>query len=382
MAFMKRVRLDDELISQGICADRADALRTLMAGLVSSGGERLTSPGLKVTPGLPLHVKGRIPYVGRGGLKLEGALDAFDIDPTGLACLDVGCSTGGFTDCLLKRGAATVVSVDVGRAQFDWSLRQDDRVTLHERTNVTQLPELGYESAIDLAVCDVSFTSIANIIDAVLACLTLSGSFCTLVKPQFEAPAALVGEGGIVTDPAVRVDALVAVIELFAAKGLFPVDVGRAQFDWSLRQDDRVTLHERTNVTQLPELGYESAIDLAVCDVSFTSIANIIDAVLACLTPMGSFCTLVKPQFEAPAALVGEGGIVTDPAVRVDTLVAVIELFAAKGLFPVDVCVSPIHGAKGNVEFFLYGTRFAPGERSNDELQAQVSALSEKAATL
>lgn len=214
MAFMKRVRLDDELISQGICADRADALRTLMAGLVSSGGERLTSPGLKVIPGLPLHVKGRIPYVGRGGLKLEGALDAFGINPTGLSCLDVGCSTGGFTDCLLKRGAATVVSVDVGRAQFDWSLRQDDRVTLHERTNVTQLPELGYAGAIDLAVCDVSFTGIANIIDAVLACLKPSGSFCTLVKPQFEAPAALVGERGIVTDPAVRRDTLVAAIEL------------------------------------------------------------------------------------------------------------------------------------------------------------------------
>jgi len=261
MAFMKRVRLDDELISQGICADRADALRTLMAGLVSSGGERLTSPGLKVMPGLPLHVKGRIPYVGRGGLKLEGALDAFGINPTGLACLDVGCSTGGFTDCLLKRGAATVVSVDVGRAQFDWSLRQDDRVTLHE-------------------------------------------------------------------------------------------------------------------------LGYAGAIDLAVCDVSFTSIANIIDAVLACLVPTGAFCTLVKPQFEAPAALVGEGGIVTDPTVRRDTLVAAVELFAAKGLFPVDVCVSPIHGAKGNVEFFLYGMRCAPGGRTDDELQSQVSVLSEKAATL
>ena len=200
MAFMKRVRLDDELISQGICADRADALRTLMAGLVSSGGERLTSPGLKVIPGLPLHVKGRIPYVGRGGLKLEGALDAFDINPTGLACLDVGCSTGGFTDCLLKRGAATVVSADVGRAQFDWSLRQDDRVTLHERTNVTQLPELGYAGAIDLAVCDVSFTSIANIIDAVLACLAPTGAFCTLVKPQFEAGRGRVGKNGVVRD--------------------------------------------------------------------------------------------------------------------------------------------------------------------------------------
>ena len=160
------------------------------------------------------------------------------------------------------------------------------------------------------------------------------------------------------------------------------MDVGRAQFDWSLRQDDRVTLHERTNVTQLPELGYAGVIDLAVCDVSFTSIANIIDAVLACLNPSGSFCTLVKPQFEAPAALVGEGGIVTDPVVRRDTLVAAIELFAAKGLFPLDVCVSPIHGAKGNVEFFLYGTRSVPGERADDELQSQVSALSEKAATL
>ena len=110
--------------------------------------------------------------------------------------------------------------------------------------------------------------------------------------------------------------------------------------------------------------------------------SNIIDAVLACLKPSGSFCTLVKPQFEAPAALVGEGGIVTDPAVRRDTLVAAVELFASKGLFPVDVCVSPIHGAKGNVEFFLYGTRFDPGDRSQDELQSQVSVMSEKAATL
>ena len=101
-----RVRLDDELISQGICENRADALRTLMAGLVSSGGERLSSPGMMVKPGIELHVKGRIPYVGRGGLKLAGALDAFRVDPSGLNCLDVGCSTGGFTDCLLKRGAA------------------------------------------------------------------------------------------------------------------------------------------------------------------------------------------------------------------------------------------------------------------------------------
>ena len=105
------------------------------------------------------------------------------------------------------------------------------------------------------------------------------------------------------------------------------------------------------NVTQLPELGYAGTIDLAVCDVSFTSIANIIDAVLACLAPTGAFCTLVKPQFEAPAALVGEGGIVTDPAVRRDTLVAAVELFAAKGLFPVDVCVSPFMVPRATLSF-------------------------------
>ena len=123
-------------------------------------------------------------------------------------------------------------------------------------------------------------------------------------------------------------------------------------------------------------------IDLAVCDVSFTSIAHIIDAVLACLKPNGAFCTLVKPQFEADAADVGEGGIVTDPAVRAATLIAAVELFAHKGLYPVDVCVSPIHGAKGNIEFFLYGVRDAARLADRSALDAQVAALSEKAGRL
>ena len=225
---MKRVRLDDELIAQGICTDRADALRTLMSGAVSSGGERLTSPGMKVIPGLDIHVKGRSPYVSRGGIKLAGALDAFDIDPAGCMCLDVGCSTGGFTDCLLKRGAAHVISVDVGRAQFAWELRQDERVTLLERTNIIDVPGLGYEGCCNLAVCDVSFTSIFQIIDGVLGALRADGVFLTLVKPQFEAPAELVGEGGIVRDPAVRAQVLEDAIELFAVRGLTPLDVCRS----------------------------------------------------------------------------------------------------------------------------------------------------------
>ena len=222
---MKRVRLDDELIAQGICADRADALRTCMAGLVSSGGERLASPGMKVAPGIDLHVKGKIPFVGRGGLKLQGALDAFGIDVEGLSCVDIGCSTGGFTDCLLQRGAKKVISVDVGRAQFDWSLRNDARVELLERTNVVDLPKLGYADALDLAVCDVSFTSIAHIIDAVIELLAEDDAFCTLVKPQFEALPEEVGDGGVVRDDTVRRRVLERNIELFRDKGLCPLDV-------------------------------------------------------------------------------------------------------------------------------------------------------------
>lgn len=221
---MARVRLDDELISQGICENRADALRTLMAGLVSSGGQRLTSPGMRVEPGLELHVKGRLPYVGRGGLKLAGALDAFGMDPADLTCLDVGCSTGGFTDCLLKRGASRVVAVDVGRAQFDWSLRQDKRVELLERTNIVDVPARGYTGMFDLAVCDVSFTGIACILPAVMELLCPCGRFLTLVKPQFEAAAEQVEEGGIVRDPAVHRAVLARIVSLFAEHGLMPLD--------------------------------------------------------------------------------------------------------------------------------------------------------------
>lgn len=222
---MKRVRLDNEMIAQGLVADRDEALRLCMAGSVSSGGERLTSPAARIPIGSDIHVKGSIPYVGRGGLKLAGALDAFGIDPVGCACIDIGCSTGGFTDCLLQRGAASVVSVDVGRAQFAWSLRNDDRVTLLERTNIVDVPAMGYGASFDMAVCDVSFTSISHIIDAVVELLAPQGVFCTLVKPQFEAAADEVGEGGVVRDPAVRTRVLCSAIDLFCERGLAPIDI-------------------------------------------------------------------------------------------------------------------------------------------------------------
>jgi len=190
-----------------------------MAGEVSTTDRRLTTPGEQVVPGIELHVRGRIPYVSRGGLKLAGGLDHFGVDPTGMRCLDVGCSTGGFTDCLLRRCAASVMAVDVGYAQFDWSLRQDPRVTLFERTNMVDLPTLTDER-FDLAVCDVSFTSVVTILPAVVSMLAPHGMFLTLVKPQFEAPREDVGEGGIVRDPQVREAALAKVRDAFVEAGL------------------------------------------------------------------------------------------------------------------------------------------------------------------
>lgn len=212
MASPKRRRLDEELVEQGFFADRQTAMRSVLAGDVSLRGERLTQAGLKVDVGAPLHVKmarnasrlGRGVYVGRGGLKLEGALERFGIDPTGWNCVDVGCSTGGFTDCLLKAGASRVAAVDVGYGQFDWGLRGNGRVALFERTNICDaLPEdLG--APFDLAVADVSFTSVGHIVESVVGLLGPGGLFCSLVKPQFEARREEVGEGGIVRDPSVH----------------------------------------------------------------------------------------------------------------------------------------------------------------------------------
>ena len=215
-----RRRLDAELVEQGFFSTRDEALRAVMAGEVSTCDRRLTSPGEQVRPGVELHVRGRSRYVSRGGLKLERGLSAFGVDPAGHSCLDVGCSTGGFTDCLLKHGAASVISVDVGYAQFSWELRRDPRVRLLERTNIVDVPGIVGRGVVDLAVCDVSFTSVVTVLPAVMELLRPGGTFLTLVKPQFEAAREDVGEGGVVRDEGVRVAALERVRGAFERAGL------------------------------------------------------------------------------------------------------------------------------------------------------------------
>lgn len=228
MGSVKKRRLDEELVAQGLFGSRDAAMRAVLAGDVSSRGERLTKPGAPVAVGAPLHVRapktgsarGKGAYVGRGGLKLEGALASFGIDPTGLNCLDVGCSTGGFTDCLLRFGARRVAAVDVGYGQFDWRLRGDARVSLFERTNICTADPAALGSPFDLAVADVSFTSVGAILDAVCDMLGERGRFCTLVKPQFEAERDEVSTGGIVRDPAVHERVLARVVDRLGSSPL------------------------------------------------------------------------------------------------------------------------------------------------------------------
>ena len=198
---MARIRLDQLLTDRGLARSRAEAQALIHAGSVELEGTRRLKPGQLVQPDVSVSVLEKPKWASRAGAKLEHALDAFGIDPTGMAVLDAGASTGGFTDVLLARGARVVYAVDVGRGQLIQRLREDPRVVSMERTNLRELHEL--PEPIDLATLDLSFISIGLVLPAVRRLLTDAGRAVALVKPQFEAGKELVPRGGVVTDPAV-----------------------------------------------------------------------------------------------------------------------------------------------------------------------------------
>jgi 23S rRNA (cytidine1920-2'-O)/16S rRNA (cytidine1409-2'-O)-methyltransferase len=201
----RRVRLDQLLVERGLAESRARAQALILAGVVFSGERRLDKPGLMVPADAAVAVRGRDhPYVSRGGVKLAHALDHFAIDPSGAVCLDVGASTGGFTDVLLRRGASRVYAVDVGHGQLDWRLRQDARVVVLERLNVRALDRRHVPEPVDLVVCDVSFISLTLALPAALALTAPGARLAALIKPQFEAGREQVGKGGIVRDELVH----------------------------------------------------------------------------------------------------------------------------------------------------------------------------------
>ena len=201
---MAKERLDVLLVQRGLCPSREKAQRLIMAGGIFSGGTRMDKASQTLPDDTPLEVRAAERYVGRGGLKLEGALAHFSLDPGGLTCLDVGASTGGFTDCLLQHGAAKVYALDVGHGQLDWKIRSDPRVVVMEHCNARHLQAGDLPEKVQLAVADVSFISLTLVLPPVAALLTDGGMIVALIKPQFELSRAEVGRGGVVRDDAAR----------------------------------------------------------------------------------------------------------------------------------------------------------------------------------
>ena len=202
---MAKQRIDQLLVARGLAENRTRAQALVMAGSVFAGERRIDKPGDLVPDDLAVEVRGKaLPWVSRGGLKLVAGLDAFAIDPAGMVAIDVGASTGGFTDVLLSRGARRVYAVDVGYGQLAESLRHDRRVVVLERTNARSLAAAQVPEPVDLVVCDASFISLKLVLPAALALTAPDAALVALIKPQFEAGRDAVGKGGVVRDPAVH----------------------------------------------------------------------------------------------------------------------------------------------------------------------------------
>ena len=202
---MTKVRADQLLVDRGLAESRARAQALILAGLVYSGERKIDKAGQMLPGEAPLAVRGRDhPWVSRGGIKLAHALDFFGWDVAGAVALDVGASTGGFTDVLLQRKAAKVFAVDVGTNQLAWKLRQDPRVVVHEQTNARYLTPDVVTEPVDLVVCDASFIALAKVLDTALGFARPGGRLVALIKPQFEAERHEIGKGGVVRDAAVH----------------------------------------------------------------------------------------------------------------------------------------------------------------------------------
>ncbi len=242
---MARRRLDTLLAERGLYESRSRAAAAVMAGQVHLGSERrpAAKPGQLVTDDVAVEVEAPPPYVSRGGVKLANALEAFGVDPTGRACLDVGASTGGFTDCLLQRGASRVTALDVAYGELSWRLREDPRVTVVERRNAREIERGELPEAPDLVVIDVSFISLAKVLPAVVGAAAERFDLLAMVKPQFEVGRENVGGGGVVRSADDRRDALVGVARFaheelglsvlgFASSGLPGPAGNRESFVW------------------------------------------------------------------------------------------------------------------------------------------------------
>ncbi len=212
-----KLRADQILVDRGLAESRERAQALILAGYVHTNGARVDKPGHRLPTDAGIEITGRLRYVSRGGLKLEGALQHFGIDVTARVCLDIGSSTGGFTDCLLQHGASRVYAFDTGSGQLDWKLRNDPRVVVREGFNARYLKSDDVPELADLAVCDVSFISVTLILPVLPPLLRSSGALVILIKPQFEVGRSQVGKGGIVRDPALHAEVCAKIESAVAA---------------------------------------------------------------------------------------------------------------------------------------------------------------------
>ncbi len=220
------VRLDERLVQEGLAESRARAQGAVLAGRVTVDGAVADKPGRRVTPEMRVGVTASAhPFVGRGGVKLARALEVFGLDVRGVTAVDLGASTGGFTDCLLRAGAARVYAVDVGHGQLAWTLRQDPRVVVMEDTNARTLTPERFAGPVDLVTADLSFIGLRLLWGVIASLVRPGGDVVALVKPQFEAGRAAVGRGGVVRDPAVHTGVLERVLEAAVCHGLTPLAV-------------------------------------------------------------------------------------------------------------------------------------------------------------
>lgn len=251
----RRARVDAELVRRGLARSRQQAAELICAGRVSIDGMPAAKPATAVAITSNLTVEGtdERTWVSRGAHKLIGALDAFGLSVDGRRCLDAGASTGGFTEVLLDRGAREVVAADVGYGQLAWSLRNDPRVTVMERTNVRELTSNAIGGPVDVIVADLSFISLSTVLPALTSCASPDADIVPMVKPQFEVGKDRVGAGGVVSDPALRADAVLSVARRAAEMRWYPVAVtasplpgpsGNVEYFLHLRKDTGLTGEE------------------------------------------------------------------------------------------------------------------------------------------
>ncbi len=267
---MSKERVDVSLVQRGLATSREQAKRLVMAGLVYSGTDRVDKPGTQIAEDVPLMVKGALhPYVSRGGLKLEKALKCFSVSISGKVVVDVGASTGGFTDCSLQHGALFVYAIDVGYGQLAWSLREDARVRVMERVNFRHVEITRFDPMPSVGVMDVSFISVKKLFPKLAEILTPDADLLTLIKPQFEAGPTWVGKGGIVRDPDVHISVINSVIEQaqklgFIVRGLdfSPIRGGDGNIEfllWAKKiQSSSEDMHKDMHIEDVVQAAHQS----------------------------------------------------------------------------------------------------------------------------